>query len=216
MKHYSFLLLITVLILFSFNSFGQPWELKTEENGVKVYTRPIEGSNVLEFKAEVTVKSNMSGILDIIDSVSEYPRWMKNCLEAERLKKVSNSSGYSYYVIDAPWPVADRDACVYYKVTQDTTTRIITIAIKAVKDYIPAKPDRVRIPSLNGTWQLIPTSKGVTKIIYQVHCDIGGLVPAILVNAYITDTPVSNLSKIKLIVESPLYPKRMRPGVREL
>jgi hypothetical protein len=210
------LILILPAIFITFNSFSQAWNLRTDENGVKIYTRGIEGSNVQEFKGEVTVKSNISGILALIDSVPEYPKWMRNCIESKRLKKISNASGYTYYVIKAPWPVSDRDACTFYNVTQDTNSLIVTIALKAVKDYLPQKEGRVRIPSLKGSWQLIPVSKGVTKIIYQVHCDIGGLVPAVIINAYITETPFSNLSSIKRIVESPLYPRTVRPDVKEM
>jgi len=210
------LLLTVSFIILSVNSFCQTWNLKVDKDDVKIYTRGIEGSNIQEFKGEVTVKSNMSGILELIDSVPEYPKWMKNCIESKRLKKISNASGYTYYVIHAPWPVSDRDACTFYNVTQDTTTKIITIAIKAVKDYLPEKSGRVRIPSLKGSWQLIPIAKNVTKIVYQVHCDIGGLVPAVIINAYITETPFSNLSSIKRIVESPLYPRTVRADVKEL
>jgi hypothetical protein len=209
-------LFILISVFFSSNSFCQAWNLKTDQDGVKIFTRGFEGSNIQEFKGEVTVNSNLSGILELIDSVSEYPKWMKNCIESARLKKINESSGYTYYVIKAPWPVSDRDACIYYKVTQDTNTRILTISLKAVKDYLPQKSGRVRIPSLQGSWQLIPIAKGVTKIIYQVHCDIGGIIPAIIINAYITETPFSNLSHIKKIVESPLYPRMVRKGVREL
>jgi hypothetical protein len=211
-------LIITLIVLFIIpvHSFSQDWKLRTDEGGVKIYTRGIAESNVQEFKGEVTVKSNISGILGIIDSVSEYPKWMKNCIESKRLKKVSPSSGYTYYVIKAPWPVSDRDACTFYNVTQDTTTKIVTVTLKAVKDYIPEKSGRIRIPSMKGSWTLIPVAKGVTKIVYQVHCDIGGLVPAVIINAYITETPFSNLTTIKKIVESPLFPKKVRPDVKEL
>ncbi len=207
---------ILTLLLFSLNSYSQTWKLRTDEAGVKIYTRGIEGSNVQEFKGEVTVKSNISGVLTLIDSVSFYPKWMKNCIFSERLKKVNSSSGYTYYVIKAPWPVSDRDACTFYSVKQDTLTKIVTVTLKAVKDYLPEKSGRVRVPIMNGSWQLIPLEKGITKIIYQVHCDIGGYVPAIIINAYITETPYSNLLSIKKIVESPLYPKVVMDNVREL
>lgn len=210
------IILISAIGLLSFSSFCQKWELKKDEGGVKVYTRHIEGSNILEFKGEVTVKSNMSAILTMLDSVSEYPKWMENCTKSEWIKRINKASGYSYYVIDAPWPISDRDACTYFKVVQDTHTLVITVSLKGVKNYIPEKSGRVRIPSLNGFWQLTPISKDQTKIVYQVHCDIGGSVPAVLVNAYITDTPFSNLTNIKNIVESTHCPKTIRKDIREL
>ncbi len=208
--------LIFILVMFSLHSICQKWDLKTDKEGVKVYTRSIEGSNVHEFRGEVTVKSNLSGVLALIDSVPEYTKWMKNCIESERIKKITPSSGYSYYVIKAPWPVSDRDACNYYKVSQDSVTRIITVSLIGKKDYLPEKSGRVRVPVLNGFWQLIPVAKWVTKIVYQVHCDIGGIVPAAIVNMYITDTPFFNLLNIKNIVEAPLYPKIFRKDVKEL
>jgi hypothetical protein len=207
---------VLVLVLFSFYSFCQKWDLRKESEGIKVYTREIEGSNVQEFKGEVIAKSNMGSILAVIDSVSEYPKWMYECTYAERVKKINRESGYTYNVLKSPWPVSDRDVCTYYKVSQDTLTKVITISLKGVKDYVPLKTGIVRIPSLNGFWQLIPVAKGVTKIVYQVHCESGGYVPAAIVNLYITDTPYYNLLNLKNIVESPRCPKTFMTDVKEL
>ena len=174
-------LFLPVLIwgVISYASFCQKWDLKTDKEGVKIYTRQIEGSNFREFKGEIITKSNMSSILSIIDSVPEYTRWMMNCTYSERVKKINKTSGYNYYVVDAPWPVSDRDLCSYYCIKQDTATKIVTMTLKGAKDYIPGKPDRIRIPILNGFWQLTPIAKGVTRVVYQVHCDIGGTIPAV-------------------------------------
>ncbi len=216
MSNLKLFLTILISVLISFNSFGQKWDLRVDEEQVKIYTRSIEGSNVQEVRGEVTIKSNMGTILSVIDSIPGYVKWMKNCSFAERVKKISKGSGYSYYVIKTPWPVVDRDACVNYKVTQDTATRVVTITLNGVKDFIPAKPDRVRVPSLKGFWQLTPVAKGVTKVVYQVHCETGGYVPAAIVNAFITGTPHSNLVNLKKIVESPYYPKVVMDLVKEL
>ncbi|MEI6124459.1 MAG: START domain-containing protein [Bacteroidota bacterium] len=210
------LFIIAVSVSASVNCFGQKWDLKVDKDGVKVFTRSIVGSSIQEFRGEVTVKSNMASILELIDSVSMYPKWMHNCGYAVRLKKISKSSGYSYYVVKAPWPVSDRDACTFYNVTQDSVTKVVTIAIKGVKDYIPAKPDKVRVPEVEGMWQLIPMAKGVTKVVYQAHSEIGGYVPATIVNAYITETPYYNLVHLKTLVEAPNYPKTIMPYVKEL
>ncbi len=216
MKYKILVLLLLIATSYTKTAFSQSWELKMNQDGVKVYTRSYEGSNVVEFKGEVTVKSNMAGVLKIIDSVSEYPKWMHNCAYSRRIKKINESSGYSYYVVKAPWPVSDRDACIYYKVSQDESSKIVTIAITGVKDYLPEESGRVRVPKVNATWQLIPVSKGVTKVTYQAHSEIGGYVPAVIVNAYITESPYYNLLHIKNMVESPLYPKVTMDNVKEL
>jgi len=216
MNNRKFFTLLLFLVFFSFNAFSQEWELKKDSDGIKVFTRDIKGSPIQEFRGEVVAKSNLSTILSVIDNISDYPKWMYKCIYAERLKKISESSGYAYSVLQQSWPVTDRDACTFYTVTQDSITKVVTISIKGVSNYIPEKPDKVRMPSIKGSWRLIPVSKGVTKIVYQVHSDAGGEVPASLVNMFVTNTPYYNLLNLKKIVESPLYPKKVMENVKEL
>jgi len=216
MNNRKFFILLLFSVFLSFNSFSQEWELRKDSDGIKVFTRDVKGSSIQEFRGEVVAKSNLSTILSVIDNIADYPKWMYKCSYAERLKKVSESSGYSYSVLQQSWPVTDRDACTFYNVTQDSVTFVVTISIKGVSTYIPEKPDRVRMPKIKGSWQLIPVSKGVTKIVYQIHSEAGGEVPASLVNMFVTNTPYNNLLNLKKIVESPLYPKKVMEHVKEL
>jgi hypothetical protein len=216
MSNRKFFILLLFSVFFSFNAFSQEWELKKESDGIKVYTRVVKGSPIQEFRGEVVAKSNLSTILSVIDNIPDYPKWMYKCSYAERLKKISESSGYAYSVLEQSWPVTDRDACTFYYVTQDSNTKVVTIFIKGVSNYIPEKPDKVRMPSIKGSWQLIPVSKGVTKIVYQIHSEAGGEVPAALVNMFVTNTPYYNLLNLKKIVESPLYPQKVMENVKEL
>ncbi|HOV11466.1 MAG TPA: START domain-containing protein [Bacteroidales bacterium] len=209
-------LFLSMLLLLCFQyAFTQQWELKKESDGVRVYTRPVKGSGIREFKGEIIVKSNLCNILSVIQRISDYPKWMYNCSYAEQIKKVNEASGYIYSVLKQSWPVQDRDLCSYYSVVQDSITKVITITMKGVKDYIPVKSDKVRVPSLKGFWQLIPLAKGVTKIIYQVHSEAGGYVPETVVNAFITDSPYYNLLNLKKIVESPLCPHSKIENLKE-
>jgi hypothetical protein len=148
--------------------------------------------------------------------VSEYTKWMYKVSESFRFKRINPASGYTYTLISSPWPVSDRDLCTYYNVTQDTATKIITVSLKGVKDYIPEKSGIVRIPKMTGFWQLIPIQKGVTKVVYQVHCESGGIIPASIINAYITDTPYYVLFNMRTLVEAPTYPKKVMRNVKEI
>jgi len=211
-KHVYF---IFISVFFGLNSFSQEWTLKKESDGIKIYTRDVKGSSIQEFRGEVVAKSNLSTILSVIDNIADYPKWMYKCSYAERLKKINESSGYSYSVLDQSWPITDRDACTFYSVTQDSITLVVTISIKGVSNYIPVKSDKVRMPSIKGFWQLIPISKGVTKIVYQIHSEAGGEIPAAVVNMFVTDTPYYNLLNLKKIVESPLFYNKGMENVKE-
>ena len=66
-------LFVFISAFITYSSVCQKWDLKVDKDGVKVYTRGVEDSNIKEFKGEITARSNMGSILAIIDSVSAYP-----------------------------------------------------------------------------------------------------------------------------------------------
>ena len=70
--------LILYLNLFSYekNHFiSSDWELKKEENNIKVYIRKNELNNV-EYLAETVINTNIDSILEIILDYDNSHRWM--------------------------------------------------------------------------------------------------------------------------------------------
>jgi hypothetical protein len=62
------LCLVWVSLLLFISSFSQSheWKLDKDENGIKVYTRPIEGFPVDELRTETVVHAPMAAILAVI------------------------------------------------------------------------------------------------------------------------------------------------------
>ena len=197
------------------SSRAQAWELKENKNGVKVYIRDVAGSDVEEFKGETTAKTNLGSLLNIMDDFNNYPSWAYNCPYAERVKKVSVSEGYAYTVLKTPWPVTDRDLVTHYVITQNPTTKIVTLKIDAVSGYVPDKGN-VRMTYLKGFYQFTPLKNGTIQIVYQVHSDPGGSVPTSIINMFIVDAPYYSLLNLKNKVENPKFIKTYRKEIAEL
>jgi hypothetical protein len=192
-----FFLSFNLINLYPQNQNNNDWELKKDKDGVRVFTRKVKSSDFKEFRGEVFIKCTLGSLAKIIDDISSYPKWMYNCSYAERIKKISLTEGYSYYVNHSPWPVMDRDAVIHYILTQDKNTKIINISLNGEPNFLPVNKKYVRIPSLHGFWQFIPLNNGIVKVVYQNYSETGGAVPASLANPFAVDLPFYTLLNLK-------------------
>ena len=208
--------LLTVLFLSASLTYAQnDWEVSLEKDAIRIYTREVANSKFKEYKGETLVKSSLSSLVSVLNDVSNQKNWFYNCAEAKRLETTSKTEGYNYFVQTAPWPVTDRDLIVKYALTQNPKTKVITIDLTGVKDFIPVMPDKVRVPSLKGQWVFTPLGKGIIKIVYQVHSDTGGSVPAAIANASCIDIPYNTLLNMKKEIEKPKYKNAVIDGILE-
>ncbi|MBC7922591.1 MAG: START domain-containing protein [Ferruginibacter sp.] len=194
--------------LLLFSSFQVPtgsWKLVKDKNGVKVYTRKVEGSALKEFKAVTTVAAPLNSLVALLKDFESYPAWVTDCKAARQLKLVSPTSYYYYAELNAPWPVENRDMVVHFQVQQDSATKAVTCTMAAEPDYLPPQPGNVRIPKLKGTWQLTPQQDGTVEVLHRVHAESGGSIPAWLANSVMTDGPYRTLSNMRNVVTRPAY-----------
>lgn len=179
------------------------WVLEKDKNGIKCFTREVEGSAFKEYKAETTIESTYSGLLALFDDLKNYPAWLDTCIKGEVLKRKSALEYYSYTVSDPPWPISNREAVVLNSTVQDPKTGYITVKFKSVKG-MKRDPDLIRVDLIDGYWKLIKKGNRV-KVIYKVHCEPGGSIPSGLVNAFIVTQPYNTLLNLKKEVQQTRY-----------
>ena len=68
---YITIFLITLLVQPIFS-----WDLKKEKNGVKVFTRSIEGSNFKEFKSVGTHTGSISSLIGVLQDDNNFCNWL--------------------------------------------------------------------------------------------------------------------------------------------
>lgn len=192
------------------------FSLEKDKNGVKVYTRKIEGSALKEFKGVTTIKTSLMSLVALMDDTDAYPQWLHNVTVAKLVQKVNLKERVTYTVINAPWPVSDRDTVTYSKIVQDPKSKIVTIYLKGVPNQYPVQGGKVRVPALKGFWQFIPNKNGYVTVIYQVHSDPGGSIPDAIANSTVTDIPYHTLLKMHQIVKQEKYQNGKIPEVQEL
>jgi len=191
---YIIILIITLLISPIFS-----WDLKKERNGVKVFTRTIEGSNFKEFKSIGIHTGSISSLISVLQDDSNLCNWFPDCKEFRLLKKPSRLERYQYMVVKTPFPVNNRDTIQHTILSQDNGTKTVTINLTASPEILPEVPGTVRVPKSRGFWKFTPLENNQVEVTFQLHSDPGGSLPEWLANNFVTETPlkaVINLIKL--------------------
>lgn len=69
-------LVIICLILGFSNTYGQQdWQLKKEQNNIKLWTKSLEGSKLLQFKAETYIKADLEVLYSVMRNVESMHKW---------------------------------------------------------------------------------------------------------------------------------------------
>ncbi len=214
-----------LILLISLLTFFQPeeknrkegdWKLIKNEDGIKAFTREVKSSDVKQVKVTANIRSTLTALVAIVRDVSSHPKWIYRCKTAKILKKNSNTDTYYYNETEAPWPISNRDIITHAVITQDKKTKIVTITSTGVPSYIPPKKDIVRIKKLNAKWIFVPEKNGTVNVTSFLLIDLGGDLPAWLINMAIADGPFETVFNMKKEVVKPRYQNIVYNFIEEL
>ena len=192
------------------------WQLRKSEDGIDVYTRSVEGSELQEFRAEMVLATRLQSLVALVEDSSAAPRWIYQCRALELIEQNSPTDKLFYMVTDAPWPVSDRDSVFRSLLIQDETSGAITIEMEANADAFPAVEEFLRIRQMHGFWQFIPQDDGMVEVIYQVHAEPGGGIPAWLANRVVVDNPYETLRNMRNLVQETVYRQAVLGHIHEM
>lgn len=179
------------------NSPSADWKLKKDKEGIAVYTRSVEASDVAEFKAVMSVEgTNLQQVLEVLTNVDGYKELFPDCSEARLLEREGRYNIVHYSRTKAPFPVDDRDGIYQLRTTISANNTKAVLALSVLPDRLPRTDGVVRIPAGSGKWEVEQIGRNV-KILYQFHADPGGSVPTWLVNSAIVDTPYNTMVNLR-------------------
>lgn len=193
------------------------WELATDSDGIRVWTREVPGSPLRAFKATMVVRSSLSGLINLIMDTDSAPRWV---YRTERIQVLRRDDARGSFVIrvetDFPWPLSDRDVVVAGQVTQDERSGTVSIVSRSVAgpDY-PPHPSFVRMPDMEGTWLFRPLGAEMVEVTMVGRADPSGAIPPGIVNLIIDVTPFETMRAMRRMLADPRYQRTPVPMIRE-
>jgi hypothetical protein len=176
------------------------WRLVKDEAGIQVYSQQIPGSSFQAFRGVTRIRVDMPRLLALQDDISAACAWIHACSEQKLLKHEGDLS-WAYSRFHTPWPVQPRDSILQVTTTRDADGRV-TRTLHGVADYLPLQQGFVRVSKVEGFWSLTPR-EGEIEVIYEVHSEPGGSVPAWLANSFVVDAPFNTLQGLRQLAEQP-------------
>lgn len=208
-------ILMLVILLFSSStlSAANDWRLEKDEENIKVYLRDTAGSAVKSFMGKTRVKTSLSALLSVLNDSINYPRWLFNTRSAKTISRKGDDLLTNYVVTNMPWPVADRDAVIVSKRTQNPSNKRVEIKLSNNPTQVPKVKGKVRIENLKGRWLFTPINKNEVDIVYEMSIDPGGNIPKWVVNSMTVDLPFNTLKNLKRISREPKYANAKVKGI---
>lgn len=166
------------------------WELAAEPEGVKVYRRQVEGSEVREMRAIGLINATPKEVFEVIQDLENYPKQMPYTAEAKVLSRSEDGKDILFYSrLNTPM-VDERDYIIALKDESDWREgkgfyKVSWTAAGPEKDSLmPERKGVVRVRTNNGHWLLEPRDDGKkTFATYYVYTVPGGSIPIFVINS---------------------------------
>ena len=204
MKKIAVVILLSAIVIFLYAiklwAEEYPWQKRISEDGVSVYTHKVEGSPILEFKADVTVNVPINQAISLFENEEKMPEWYYQCVLAELIRQETSEQKIFYFVLHLPWPVTERDSVFRRVRSTNAISGVITYTLSALPEQLPRKKGKIRVPYIKTVWSFTPLIDGKTKIYFQQHSDPGGSIPGFLANALVVDIPFNSLKNFRALL----------------
>jgi hypothetical protein len=174
--------ILACLLVTPSSGLAADWGTVYESEVLIVERRDYKGSALDEVRGKIRVKASLNAVMALLKDASFNDQWVYRSGGAEVLQESGYAQAYVYGVVDAPWPMTDRDTVVRFDYVQHAQTLAITISISNFPEFIPHKAGLVRVPDFGGFWQLVPVPGGWVDVTYQVYGKPGGWIPVWVAN----------------------------------
>lgn len=177
------------------------WTLKKQKDGINVYDRHSDLSKVNDTRVEMDLSGTIEQLAAILRDVNNYPDWVYAARNSRMIKKVNENEVIYYSEIGTPWPATDRDYYADLKFSFNTANHSMNVLSVGMKDYLPEKKDRVRVPMSRGIWTVTTQSEKKIHLQYILQIDPGGSVPAWIINSFSSKAPIETFANLKKKME---------------
>jgi hypothetical protein len=190
------------------------WTLKSDVDGIKIYTSPVENSKIKALRIECNYQSTLTQMVATLLDLKIRPEWIYHTKSIHLVKQVSPSELFYYSEISLPWPAQNRDFVAHLIISQNQETKVVTMDGPVAPSMVPLKDGVVRIKNSVSKWLVFPVNKNEVKVEYTIQLDPGGIIPAWLVNMFASDGPTQTFKKLRLQLKKAEYKNAHVPFIK--
>jgi START domain len=186
-------------ILFADTVFAQNsnWTLEKEKDGIKISSRPAEGSSFKDTRVEVDVPGNIDQLATILLDIPGYTNWAYATKKSVLIKDLGPDKLIYYSEVEVPWPATNRFYYAQLELKKNPAEHSMLLVSSNLPDYTPIPKDLVKVPYSRGEWKISTISKKTIHIDYILQLNPGGSLPAWVLNLFSTKGPLETFENVK-------------------
>lgn len=155
------------------------WKLVREENGVKVYTLKMPGSDLMQVKGVTRYRSTLAGAVKLDTTF--------DTLEVVGAEGIADLGGddkvkYTTFRFDLGFPFQPREYVTRTQIYQNPINKEVFVETWAAPDKMPPNSCCFRVNEMHNSQHITPLGNGEIEWEYTMNMNIGGFVPAYLQN----------------------------------
>lgn len=179
------------------------WEYVGKDKDVEVYKGRVKGTGVVAFRGVTVIDAPVEKILTVIHDLEHMKKWMREMSEVRILERQGRFDKIEYNIIDAPWPLTDRDFVYSFKLNVNDDNSITIRVNNATHPDAPESKKLVRGELSSSKYFLKPMGNDKTYFELELLADPKGSVPKWLVNITQESWPGNTLSRIRELATDP-------------
>lgn len=187
-----------------FSQTGKDWKFRKEKDGIKVYTKTVEGIKYHEYKVEAEIDGTLDRFYALFKDFEVYNDLFKDVKELNILSNTPDRH-VTYLKTNTPFPARDREAVMENRFSFSSDPYQLRIDINCIDTYYQPSKKVVRINYCEGFWEASEKPSGKLFVIHRFIADPGGSIPAFIVNIKTIQNPLKTMTRVRELILSPKY-----------
>jgi hypothetical protein len=175
------------------------WELVRDQNGVKIYTLKAPGSDLIQVKGVVRVRSTLAGILSFMIDPATCDDY--GCYDSYIVERVDDHLLYSFCRVKLPFLFQPRELVIRSQIHQNAQTKEVLLMNTSAPDKVPPSDCCLRVTDMNNRLRFTPLGNGQVEFEYTMNMDEGGYLPDLLLNIKRPDRVYEVLSGLQKLLD---------------
>ena len=188
---------------------GNKWRIVKNDTrrGIKAYAKLENDKRFRSFKVEAMLNTSIDVLGRVLFDFDNYFKWYWQVKDIKLLKKISETEHYLYIAHNAPPTIPDRDVILHTVIEPYSTQRpYVIFRVKAIPNYIPAKPPLIRMLAEDMLLKMTPIGNKV-KLEAEGYVDPNGNEPVWATNFIQRSAPYSIIKGLQYMTTLDQYQK---------
>ncbi len=188
---------------------GNKWRIVKNDTrrGIKAYAKLENDKRFRSFKVEAMLNTSIDVLGRVLFDFDNYFKWYWQVKDIKLLKKISETEHYLYIAHNAPPTIPDRDVILHTVIEPYSTQRpYVIFRVKAIPNYIPAKPPLIRMLAEDMLLKMTPIGNKV-KLEAEGYVDPNGNEPVWATNFIQRSAPYSIIKGLQYMTTLEQYQK---------